>query len=298
MNNLSPTLTGVMLMVLSMTAFTVNDAFVKLAAQEIPLFVAIALRGVGITVGLFLWAWRQGQLRIKLDQRDWRLTLWRTTAEVGATVVFLTALMQMPIANLSAIMQALPLTVALAAAIFLGEPLGWRRVGAIVVGFVGVLLIVRPGAEGFTIYALLGVGAVVLVTVRDLAARKLSPKAPSLLVALVAAVAVTVLGFVGAAIGGVWVWPSLGGWWALTIASLSLVVGYYSAIAAMRIGDIGTIAPFRYTSLLVALVLGYLMFDELPDALALLGAGLLVASGLYALYRERKLARAPVKRRS
>lgn len=287
---LSDNMRAALLMMLSMTAFTVNDTFMKLASDGIPFFQSIFVRGAMISAGLLIYAGLRGQLRYRPARRDWVIIGLRTFAEAAGTVVFLTALYRMPIANLSAILQALPLTVTLAAALFLREPVGWRRLSAILIGFIGVLLIIQPGTDGFTIYALYGVIAVGFVTLRDLAARKLSPDIPSGIVALGAAIGVTVMAGVGT-LGGEWAPMALTDFLKLVAASGCLIVGYIAAVSAMRAGEIGFVAPFRYTSLLVSLLIGLFVFHEWPDRLTLIGAAIVVATGLFTLYRERVGAR-------
>lgn len=280
--------------VISMTAFTVNDALMKLAASDLPFFQQIFMRGVLITIGLTLLAYFWGHLSYRPSPNDRMLTWLRTAAEAIGTIFFLTALFIIPLANLSAILQALPLTVTLAAAVFLGEPVGWRRLLAILVGFIGVAIIIRPGLEGFTIYSLYGGGAVICVTLRDLASRKLSPTIPSSRVALTAAIGVTLMAGAGSLyMGETWVQPNVCDSVLISGAAFSLMIGYIAAVAGMRLGDIGFVAPFRYTSLLVALILGYFMFNEWPDELTMLGAAIVVATGLFTLYRERATAAKP-----
>lgn len=287
---LSDNLRGAGLMMISMAAFTFNDTAIKSLGDSLPLAQTIFLRGVATSMVMVLVAWRVGALRLDFPRRDWGRIMLRTLADLGATFLFLGALFHMPLANLTAILQALPLTVALGAALVYGEPLGWRRLAAIAFGFGGVLLIARPGADGFNAHALWGIGAVFFVTVRDLAARRLSPSTPSVAVALVGSVLIT------AAAGLV----SLGeGWTAVTLPAASrvglaagfILVGYLASVAVMRVGDIGFIAPFRYTGLIWALLLGWLVFGDWPDDWTLLGAGIVVATGLFTLYRERRLAR-------
>lgn len=286
MNALSDNMRAAILMMLSMSAFTVNDALMKGASDEVPFYQAIALRGMMITAVLVVVALVWGNFTLRAARRDWGLVLLRTAAEAIGTVLFLTALFKMPIANLSAILQALPLTVTLAAALFLRESVGWRRLTAILVGFVGVIMIVQPGTDGFSIYSVLGIAAVIAVTVRDLAARKLTATVPSILVALVAAVGVTAVALV-AGTGETWVTPSGKAVMQMAGAAGCLAIGYISAVTAMRGGDIGFVAPFRYTSLLVALILGFVFFDEWPNWLTMLGAAIVVGTGLFTLYRER-----------
>ncbi|AKS44828.1 Permease of the drug/metabolite transporter (DMT) superfamily [Octadecabacter temperatus] len=291
---LSDNMRAALLIMASMAAFTVNDALMKLASPNLPFFQQIFMRGALITIGLFILAAIWGHLRFKPDRKDRLLTALRTLAEAVGTVFFLTALFSIPIANLSAILQALPLTVTLAAAVFLGEPVGWRRIVAILIGFVGVAIIIRPEAGGFSIYALYGVAAVIAVTFRDLAARKLSKAVPSSRVALSAAIGVTLMAGVGSVIEQeVWVLPNLHESLLLLGAAVCLMVGYISAVAGMRLGEIGFVAPFRYTSLIVALFLGLVFFNEWPDFWTMVGAGIVVTTGLFTIYRERATAGKP-----
>lgn len=283
---LSDNMRGAGLMMAAMAAYTFNDACIKALAGDVPLFQAVALRGILTTFLLYIVGRARGAIRFNLAARDWRLLLLRAACEVGATVFFLTALFNMPIANVTAVMQALPLTVALAAAVFLREPLGWRRMLAIVVGFAGVVLIIRPDADGFNIYAGSALMAVFFVTIRDIIVRKMSASVPSLTVALVASTAVTV-SFGLASLSIVWVPISMGQGGLLALAALFILAGYITSVSVMRVGDIGFIAPFRYTSLIWAVILGWLIFAEWPDALTLIGAGIVVGTGLFTLYRER-----------
>lgn len=270
----------------SMAAFTVNDTFLKLMGTDLPLFQILLLRAAAVSVLLGAFALYRGAFRWPASARDRWLILIRSVAEAGAAWFFITALFHMPIANVSAILQALPLTVTLAAAMFLGEPVGWRRLSAIVVGFAGVYLIVRPGSDGFTTDSIFAIASVVCVTIRDLAARRLSRDVASMTVALATAV------FVGcfAAVGAIFVdWQPMTSthWGYMSGAVVFVLCGYVFSVMAMRVGDIGAVAPFRYASLLVALVLGFLVFGDWPDRITLIGAGIVVATGLFTLWRER-----------
>ncbi len=281
---------GILFMCLSMAAFTVNDTFMKSVTQSLPLFQAIALRGAIAVAGLGLLAVATGAFRHRLSRQDQLLILARSLADVAATILFLTALLHMPLANLSAILQALPLAVTLAAALVYGDRIGWRRMTAILIGFAGVMVIIRPGTEGFDRYALLGLGSVACVVVRDLTVRRLQGHIPTALVALGAAVAVAAMGWIGVAVEG---WQPMQGTQSGQIlgAGLFLIVGYLSSVTAMRHGDIGLVAPFRYTSLLWAIVLGFLAFGNLPDFWTLAGSAIVVAAGIFTLLRERAIRR-------
>jgi len=282
----SDNIRAALFMLVAMAGFVVNDTFVKLTSEELSPPQIMAVRGVAASLLLFLLAWRMGALRPMRLALQPRLLL-RTGADFMATLSYLTGLSQMPIANASAIFQALPLTVTLGAAVFLREPVGWRRWAAIGVGFVGVLIIVRPGTDGFSVYSLSVLAAVVFSAIRDLATRRMDRAIPSLFISLMAAVAVSLLGWI--------LIPFTGGWqpvsganalW-LSCAAISIIVGYIFIVQSMRTGDMGFVAPFRYSVLLYALVIGVVVFDDWPSTPVLLGSAIVVASGLYTLYRER-----------
>lgn len=283
-------LKGAGLMTISMAAFTFNDVCIKLLAGEVPLMQAIFLRGALSTLLIWFVARHMGAIRLNFARRDWGLIALRSGAEIGATFSFLTALFHMPIANITAILQALPLTVALAAALVFGEPLGWRRMLAIAIGFCGVLLIVRPGAEGFSVYSIYALAAVGFVTIRDLAARRLSRAVPSISVALINAAVVTAAGGI-ASLGQGWVMVSPAHVGLLAMAAVFILCGYLASVAVMRLGEISFTAPFRYTGLLWALALGWLIFGDWPKPLTLLGAAIVVATGMFTLWREAQLRR-------
>lgn len=282
----SDNLRGAAFMTASMASFTVNDAFMKLLGADLPFFQILFLRSLGSVVLLYALARATGALRLPRGP-DRALVALRTGAEIAAAYFFLTALMHMPIANITAIIQALPLTVTLGAALVLREPVGWKRFVAIGIGLVGVFLIVRPGPEGFDLYSGYAIAAVLFVTIRDLAARRLSRETPSLSVALAAALGVLVFSGIGAT-GVEWERMSpLQMLW-LSGAVAMILGGYLFSVMAMRAGEIGFVAQFRYTSLLVALVLGLLVFGHWPTNLTLLGAAIVVATGLFTLWRERR----------
>lgn len=287
---ISDNLRGALLMTGAMTAFTVNDVFMKLLSENLPFFQLLFIRSVAVTILIAAMAWRAQAFKLSLSSQDWWLVVIRTVSEVGAAYFFLNALFNLPIANVTAILQALPLTVALGAALVLGEHVGWRRFLAIGIGFVGVMLIVRPTGDGFTIYSAYALLAVACVTVRDLAARKLSAEVPSLMVALAAVLGVLAFSSVGAAFVE---WKPMSGSDSLLMgfAVLSIIGGYLFSVMAMRVGEIGVVAPFRYSSLLAALILGLFVFGEWPDRVTMLGAVIVVLTGLFTLWRERKSAR-------
>ena len=286
---LSDNARGILLMCGAMLAFTLNDTLVKAVLQDgMNLYQVITLRGIGAALGLIVLALHQtGRLDLWPAGPDRKFLALRTFGELGATWCFLVALSHMPLANLSAILQSLPLVVTLAAALVLGEPIGWRRIAAILVGFAGVMIIIRPGAANFDEWSLLGLASVGFVVIRDLSTRAFSQALPSTTGAIWAALVVLVMGLIGVSASG-WQPVSLLQGAEIAGAALFLIAGYICAIKVMRVGEIGVVAPFRYTSLLFAIILGWLLFGTLPDQWTLLGGAVVVASGIYMLWRERK----------
>jgi len=214
-------------MVFCMAGFAFNDAAMKSLAGDMPLYQAIFLRGVIATVLITGLAHSQNALRFDTLKGNVKATSWRTLGELGGTVCFLTALFNMPLANVTAIMQAMPLAITLAAAIFLGEAVGWRRMLAILIGFAGVVIIVRPGSEGFNMFGIVALCGMFFITF---------------------------------------------------------------SVMCMRVGDVAFVAPFRYTILLWAILLGYLVFDDVPDLATWIGSAIIVATGLFTFWREQRLA--------
>ncbi len=290
MTGLSENLRGALIMMASMAAFTFNDVCVKATGGVVPLNQLLFLRGVLTSIFILVLTLRLGALKFSLPGRDWGLIALRTISEIGAAYFFLTALFNMPIANVTAILQVLPLTVTLGAALFFRDPVGWRRMTAILVGFCGMVLIVRPGSDGFNLYAIYGMIAVGFVTARDLSTRKMSSQTPSMMVTLSASVGV-MLFFGAGALTEPWVEVAPREIALIIGASIFIIGGYLFSVMVMRVGDVSFVAPFRYTGLLWALLLGLILFGDWPDTLTLLGAAIVVASGVFTLYRERQMAR-------
>ncbi|CAD7045194.1 EamA/RhaT family transporter [Pseudorhizobium endolithicum] len=277
-------------MSLAMASFTCNDALVKSVTSSLSVAQIIMVRGIMTTVLVYFVARRLGAIR-PLSVMLQPMILLRTFFEIGATLTFISALGRIDFANISAIMQSLPLAVTLGAALFLGEPVGWRRWAAILVGFVGVLIILRPTGDGFTSASILLLAAVFFTSGRDLVTRRIVADVPSLTVTLFTAAANTVVGALLIAPMGGWQPMDLETFLPLVIAALLVFSGYQAVIMSMRTGEISFVAPFRYTGLIWGLVLGVLFFGERPDVFVYSGAAIIIASGLYSFYREGKRRR-------
>jgi len=279
-------------MSLSMAALTINDTLTKSVMDTLNTGQIMFVRGAIILACLLIYL-RLVRQPILVPGMFSAPVVVRTSGELATTVLFLSALAHLPLANATAVLQAVPLAVTVGAALYLGEKVGWRRWTAILIGFCGVLLIVRPGLAGFDAYTLLVVGAVVFAAVRDLATRRIVATVPSLTISALTALVVTLAGFA--------LIVPLGGWKPMdmsVIATLAaaagfLFAGYHFIVLAMREGDISFVAPFRYTALLWALLLGLVFFGEFPDTATLAGAAIIVGTGIYTLYRERRADREP-----
>lgn len=287
---LSANMRGAVLMSVSTIGFTTNDAITKTVSEAMNAGQIMFVRGCFTVLLIAALAWSRGALRSFPAVIRPRIVL-RAAGEAGGTICFLAAIAHMPLANVTAIIQSLPLTVTVGAALFLGEPVGWRRWTAIAIGLLGVVIIVQPGSEGFNTFSLFAVGTVLCCTVRDLATRGLPSEIPTLVVSLATAMAVSLC-------GAVMIVP-LGGWQpfplrdagALLAAAVLLIFGYQCIIMSMREGDISFVAPFRYMALVWAIILGYLVFGDSPGPAMIGGAAIVVASGIFSLYRERVIAR-------
>jgi len=289
MSTFSDNVRGAIFMMLSMAGFVLNDTLMKSMSADIPMFQAIFLRGIFATLLMGCLAWWQRALSYRLSGANTKIVSLRIVGEMGATICFITALFNMPIANATAILQVMPLAVTLAAALFLGEAVGWRRYTAIMVGFIGVMLIVRPGSDGFTIYSVYALGAIVFLTLRDLSTRRLATSVPSTYVAFISAAAIMVMSGL-LSMTTPWAPISLVQMALLAIAAIFVLVGYLFGIMTMRVGEIGFISPFRYTILIWAILLGIVVFGDIPDLLTIIGSVIVVLTGLYTFYRERLLA--------
>ena len=272
--------------------FLINDTQVKLAGEDLPLTELLFIRGLFASVILVPIVITSGSYQaVRLVWHRWMF--FRMVAEICATFLFLYALLHIPIANINAILQVVPLMVTAVAAVFLKERVGWRRWLAIAVGFLGVLVVIRPGLEGFDAFSLVALASMVFVTLRDITTRFMPRGLPALLVALVTAVSVGGAGLVlGLVAGEPWVVPSGRSLALIASASVFLAGGYVTAVEFMRHGDISVVAPFRYSVIVWAIIVGYIVWGEVPDAAMLIGTAIIIATGVYTFHRERRLARA------
>ncbi len=287
----SDNLRAIALMVGAMAAFAVEDFLVKTIAGAMPvgqIVFVLATGGAAVFAAICLG---RGTPLVTRDLRH-PYVLVRNLAEVGATLCYVTALSMIPLSLVSAILQATPIFVTMGAALWLREPVGWRRWSAVLAGLGGVLVILRPGLEGFEPTALFAVAGAVNLAIRDVVSRRIPATIRSEQLSLwayaflapAAALLAALTGGVAAASPGAW-----------AILGLAVAVGagaYMLLTTATRIGDVTAVIPFRYSRLIFALLLGMLLLGERPDAATLVGAAIVVGSGLYAWLRERRRVRA------
>ena len=288
---------GIIAMAGAMASFVVNDALVKYVSQSLAGAQLIVIRGVFATALLLGIAHAMGLLRgprSRAREILHRPVMIRSALDAAATLVYLTALFHLPLANATAINMATPLFLALLAVLWLGERIGPARWAAIGLGFIGVILIVQPKANGFNGYSLLCLFGTLLHAARDLFTRKIHVDMPSILITLGTAVSVTVLAGLISLVQG-WKPVTAAHLGLLAAASVFLSAGYFLLIRAMRAGEISLIAPFRYSALLIALIIGFVVWGETPNTLAWSGIALLLGAGIYMLVSERSRSRAALQ---
>jgi drug/metabolite transporter (DMT)-like permease len=278
---------GIVLMVLGMLGFAAEDMFIKLASAGLPVGQILVVLGFPGAVFFALLARSRGQDPFSHSFFH-PAVLIRNISEMVGSVGFVTALALVPLATVTTILQAAPLFVTMGAALVLGENVGWRRWTAILVGFFGVLLVIRPGLEGFEPNVLWAVLGVVSLSIRDLASRKVPREVSSLRLAVWGFLAVGLAGLPMVAITGGARMPTMNETAYLAAALAIGTFAYWALTEATRLGEIAVVTPFRYSRLVFSTIVGLLVFSEVPDTYTLTGACIIIATGLYTLMRERK----------
>lgn len=283
----SANLRGSLWMVAAMAGFAVEDMFLKAATAHIPLGQALLIFGLTGAAFFAILTKRAGETLLHPALLS-RPLLIRSSFEVAGRLFYSLAVALTPLSTASAILQATPLVVVAGAALLFGEKVGWRRWTAITVGFLGVLMILRPGVEGFTLLSLVTVAGMIGFAGRDLATRAAPPALSNRQLGMIGMAMLAVAGGVILAVTGGAKLPDPT---ALLLTAAMTVCGifaYNALTIAMRTGEVSVVTPFRYTRLVFAMILGILVFHERPDALTLAGSALIVASGLYTLTRSRR----------
>jgi drug/metabolite transporter (DMT)-like permease len=268
-----------------MLLFVGNDTLMKLAREVYPAGQAIALRTIfAVITGLaMVFALKEGR-KLALALRP--IVLLRGMIESAVALSFIWALGLLPLGNITAILMASPLIIVVLAVVLRIERIGWRRTLAVIVGFLGVLLVVRPAADGFSAAALVALFSAVLVGWRDLLTRRIGPEIPSTVISLTTTV------FVGAVALGYGLFETWQPSWRIetvyvAVAAVLVSTGSYFIVSAFRNTDIGVVSGYRYSVVVFAVIVGYIVWGEVPDAIAVAGIALIVGSGLYTMHRQR-----------
>jgi drug/metabolite transporter (DMT)-like permease len=280
---------GILFMLVAMAAFVSGDALMKLASASLPTGEAIFIRG--LVASTLVWvAVLTSAARRQVVHAFTRIMALRSGADVGGSILFQSALSRMPFADASAVLQINPLLVTAAAALFLGEKVGWRRWTATAIGFLGVLLIIRPGSSSFSWWSVVLIGAVMCATTRDLATRKIEAGIPALVITAISVTCVTLASLLLLPFER-WVMPDPATLSRLVAAGALMLAAQLCVVISIRSSDISAVVPFRYSAILWSIGLGIMIWGEFPDRLTLMGIAIVSAAGLYAFFREQKLNR-------
>ncbi|MEX0351630.1 MAG: DMT family transporter [Paracoccaceae bacterium] len=287
MKKTSANLRGATLMTLAMLGFAIEDLFIKLMAEILPTWQILAVLGGGGALVFAAMTKASGQ---PLWTRAYLKgpVLLRNVAEIVGTVGFVTAIALTPISQASAILQATPLVVTLGAALFLGERVGPRRWSAVMIGFLGVLLVIRPGTEGFDAKSLFAVQGVIGLAVRDVVTRRVSEETSSLQLSFLAFLTLIPSAAILAQFSDrPFVPTSFDLWVIFAVFILIAAAAYLAIVASMRVGEVSFVTPFRYSRIVFALIIGVTVFRERPDFMMLTGVAVIVGAGIYVIWRER-----------
>lgn len=273
-------------MVTSMAAFAVADTLIKLASISMSPAHTTLVLCVGAATVFSLLAKLQGD---PLWHRDALkpVMLFRYIAEMVGSFGIVLALVSVDLSTLGAIMQATPLLAVAGAVLLLGEKVSWRRWSAILVGFLGVLMIIKPGAQSFDTSVLWAVIAMVGLSARDLTSRALPATLSTSQVAAFTMIAITPVSILWCALSQDTLLPQNPDWWLVIGMTGFGAFGYMLLTSSVRMAQVAVVSPFRYSRLIFLLALGITVFGERPDILTLTGATLIIASGIYTMWRDR-----------
>jgi len=276
---------GILAMSFAMALFIANDALVKQVSATLPGPQLIFIRSLMATTLVVIMAQVMGHLknwRLMLNKRLWI----RGSVDAAASLTYQVAVFHLPLGNATAINLASPLFIMVFAIVFFKEQVTLQRGFLISLGFSGVLLVVQPSSEGFNAYSWIALLATLFLAVRDTLTRAIGLHVPTLLITLLTAVSVA-LASGGITLTQTWTPVDSVSLALLFGASLFLSMAYYLVIVAMLAGEMSLVAPFRYSGLLFALLIGYVVWDEVPNILGWAGIVLLAISGLLILRSER-----------
>ena len=275
-------------MIICMFGYASSDVFMKYSGPLLPLSQSLFIRGLIVVSFISIIAIIRNEFFVKIRRTQIKYIAMRILGDVGGTFLFLLALFKMKIANVTAILQCLPLMLTLIAVLFLKEVIGWRRWTAIFLGLFGVLLIIKPMTKDFNENSIFALGAVLFIVIRDLFTRKIDKKIPSILIALLSASSVTFFSFLLMQFQDQ-VTISIDHMKILFCSAIFLILGILFNVMSMRVGELGFVSIFRYSIIFFAMIYGILFFSEIPDIYSIFGIIIIIISGIYTLHRENKV---------
>ncbi len=283
-------LRGILFMTLSMGGFAVEDLFLKILSESVPVSQILIYVGISATLLLSIISKIKKIPILGNGVFSNKLFIIRSFADMMGAVLIMTSISLLPLSTVSSILQAIPLFITFGAVLIFKEIVGWRRWSAVLFGFFGVMLILKPGLSSFHTSSLIVLMGVACLALRDIVTRKISKSIHSITVSLYAFILTTIGGIFSLPFFGNFVVLTIIQWLVIFIITLFGCFSYFMLVLATRKGDISVISPFRYSRLIFALILAMIVLNERPDNLTLLGASIIVAAGYYTIWRERKLA--------
>jgi drug/metabolite transporter (DMT)-like permease len=290
MSNHAANYRGILAMIGGCAFFSANDAGTKIAAQYLPVSQVVFTRAVfALAIAFLIILWRSEVYAIRHVRNPYLLLRAFIEAFTGLLVIF--SLTHMPIANMTAILLIQPFVMTAIGVLFLKEQAGWRRWIAIFAGFAGMLLVMKPGTDGFNWVSLLVLFSACIAIARDLLVRKIGNDVPTTVISFSTALLAVPIGLMGSMVED-WQVPTAVPLAAIAVSALFLVIAFIFMVIAFRGTDVSVVSPFRYSIVIFAVFFGLTVFGEMPDGLSILGIAIIVAAGLYMLHRETVRRRA------
>ena len=274
---------GILLMLLSLFLLTCSDATTKWLGADYPAGEIICLRAVFSLLPILVMVALTGGLKA-LRIVDRRGQTWRAFYFAVGTSLIALSMIVLPIADAAAILYAGPLIITALAVPLLKERVGWRRWTAIAIGFAGVVIMLRPTPSAIQWLAFLPLAAAFCSSMRDIWARRLTGSESATSMMFWSALATIVLG--GITLPFAWSTPTLLDWMLMAMSGTFIGVGHYFMIEAYRVAEAAVVAPFKYSGIIWAVMFGYFIWGDIPDAFIITGGVVVIASGLYILHRE------------
>ncbi len=277
---------GIILMLISMASFAVGDTFIKISGAFLsPAQIMFFLIAGGLIIFAIIAKFKGENL---LDRRAFSpILLIRYCAEMVGLVAMIIGLTKVPLSVVGTVTQASPILVAAGAVIFFKEVISWRRWSSIFIGFVGVVLVIQPGGQNLNYAVIWAVIALVAFSIRDLVTRLTPPDIPSSSIATFTMIAAFPFTTAWVFLSGEKFFPPEMDWAVVSSMIILGSFGYLLLITSLRLGELSAIMPFRYSRIVFLLILGFLVFGERPTASMLIGATLILISGVYIMWREK-----------